>query len=212
MTLELFAGFVVASTVLLIIPGPTILLIITYALSEGRRAAFSTVAGTVVGDILAVTASLAGLGAVLATSATLFTVLKWLGAAYLVYLGLRMILARPEPATELQTEPAAPEGRSQRSMFTHAFLVTSLNPKSIVFFVAFLPQFVAPGAPVLPQMVLLGGTFVFLALLVCAAYALVASEVRGAILRPAVLRRVNALGGGALVAAGLLVAASRRPD
>ena len=120
MTLEIWLAYVLASTILLLIPGPTILLIVSYALAEGRRSAWGTVAGATVGDVVAVTLSCIGLGALLAASAELFMLLKWLGAAYLVYLGIKMIRTRPR--LELQDETA--QRFSQRTMFLHAFLVT----------------------------------------------------------------------------------------
>lgn len=206
MTLEIWLAYVLASTVLLLIPGPTILLIVSYALAEGRRSAWGTVAGATLGDIVAVTLSCLGLGALLAASATLFTVLKWLGAAYLVYLGIKMIRARP--SFELQDESAS--RFSQRAMFLHAFVVTTLNPKSIVFFVAFLPQFIVPTAPVAPQLVLLGGTFVGLAVVVCALYAILAGSLREAVAKPSLLTAIQRAGGGILIGAGLMMALVRR--
>lgn len=91
MSIELWLAFVAASAILLAIPGPTVLLVISYALGHGKRSATATVAGVALGDFTAMTASILGLGALLATSATLFTVLKWVGAAYLIYLGIKAL-------------------------------------------------------------------------------------------------------------------------
>ena len=206
MTLEIWLAYVVASTILLLIPGPTILLVVSYALAEGRRAAWGTVTGAALGDVVAVTLSCLGLGALLAASAELFTLLKWLGAAYLVYLGVKMIRSRPQ----LDLDAGATKQRAQRAMFLHAFAVTTLNPKSIVFFVAFLPQFVVPSAPAAPQLFLLGATFVGLALIVLALYAILAGSLRQTITRPAVLTAVSRAGGAALITAGAMVAATQR--
>jgi threonine/homoserine/homoserine lactone efflux protein len=205
MPLELYLAYVAAAAIVLVIPGPTITLVIGYALAEGRRAAWATVAGVALGDLTAVTLSLAGLGALLAASAALFTAVKWAGAAYLVYLGIR--LWRTDPAPE-KVEGLA--GRSARKMLAHAWAVTSLNPKSIVFFVAFLPQFVAHDRPVLPQLVLLGTTFVAMAAMNAAAYAWLAGRARRAIARPRVLKAVNRIGGSILIGAGLATVALRR--
>src|SRR5258707_1785284 len=154
MSLETWFAFVLAASVLLAIPGPTVTLVVGYALGVGKRAAWATVLGVALGDFTAMTLSLAGLGAVLAASATLFTVLKWIGAAYLVYLGVR--LWRAEPTIDQSAESAKPGG----AILWHAFAVTALNPKSILFFVAFVPQFIDAGAPVLPQLIMLEVTFV----------------------------------------------------
>ncbi|MEQ9638614.1 MAG: LysE family transporter [Alphaproteobacteria bacterium] len=206
MAIEAWLAYVVAATALLLVPGPTVLLVVTYALSAGRRSALYTVIGVTLGDIAAIAMSMAGLGALLAASATAFTALKWVGAAYLVYLGIR--LWRAPASLDDKVEGAA--GSSARAMLAHAFVVTALNPKSIVFFVAFLPQFINPHAPVLGQMTLLGATFVVLATVIVTGYALLASGARERIRRPSVLRWMNRAGGGALIAAGVLTVVWRR--
>lgn len=207
MTVEIWFAYALACTALLVTPGPTILLVVSYALSEGRRSAWASVPGVTLGDSLAVTLSLLGVGALLAVSAELFTVLKWVGAAYLVYLGIKMIRAKPD--LEAPEDPAR-LAHTQRRIFWHSTIVTALNPKGIAFFVAFLPQFIVPQAPVVPQMVLLGGTFVVLASLVCTLYALIAGSLRETIGRPAVLQSVNRIGGGILIGAGVMMATLRR--
>lgn len=206
MSLELWLAFVAASAILLAIPGPTILIVVSYALGHGRRAALSTVAGVALGDFTAMTCSMLGLGALLATSAMLFTALKWLGAAYLVWLGIKLWRAPPTlaaAADEAGTGTgAAPELRPWR-MFGHAYVVTALNPKSLVFFVAFLPQFIDLSAPLAPQMIVLEATFVTLAALNALAYALAASAARTQIRRPSVQKAVNRVGGTLLIGAGV---------
>ncbi|MGQ7793386.1 LysE family translocator [Faunimonas sp. B44] len=205
MSFEHWLAFAAASAILVAIPGPTVLLVVSYAIAHGRRSGLATVAGVALGDFTAMTASMLGLGALLATSAGLFTVLKWIGAAYLVYLGVKLWRA---PATDPAAEPA-PETRPSR-IFAHAYVVTALNPKSIVFFVAFLPQFLVPSAPLVPQMVVFEATFLVLATLNAAAYGLMASAARTTIRRPAVQRAVNRAGGSILVGAGLLTVAWRK--
>ena len=204
MSLETWFAFVLAASVLLAIPGPTVTLVVGYALGVGKRAAWATVLGVALGDFTAMTLSLAGLGAVLAASATLFTVLKWIGAAYLVYLGVR--LWRAEPTIDESAESAKPAG----AILWHAFAVTALNPKSILFFVAFVPQFIDAGAPVLPQLIVLEATFVTLAALNAALYAVLAGRARRLVRRPAVLKTINRVGGGILVGAGIAAVAWRR--
>lgn len=206
MSFETWAAFAVASAIMLAIPGPTILLVVSYALSHGRRVASATVAGVALGDFTAMTASMLGVGALLATSATLFTVLKWIGAAYLVYLGIKLWRA---PVGD-GAVPQAEKETNARRIFLHAYVVTALNPKSIIFFVAFLPQFLEPAAPALTQMVVFETTFVILATLNAAAYALLASMARGAIRKPTVQRIVNRTGGSLLIGAGMLAAGFRK--
>lgn len=207
MDLHLWLAFVAASVVLLLIPGPTVLLILSYALSQGRRVALATVAGVTLGDFLAMSASLAGLGALVLASATLFTVLKWVGAIYLVYLGVQ--LWRSAGGAGLAAL-AVTEALPARAVFGHAALVTALNPKSIAFFVAFVPQFVNPAAPLLPQFAILVATFVGLAGLNTLAYALLADGMRARIGRPGVIAGLSRLGGVALIGMGVLTATLRR--
>ena len=204
MGLTTWFAFAAASIVLLLIPGPTVLLVVSYALTQGRRVAVAMAAGVALGDFTAMTLSLAGLGALLLTSAGAFTILKWIGAAYLVYLGIRLWRSEPELPDVEKTAPAP-----TRAIFGHAFVVTALNPKSIAFFVAFVPQFIVPTAPLLPQMLLLGGTFLALATLNAAAYAILAGSARDAVRHPAINRAVHRTGGGMLIGAGLWVAPKR---
>jgi len=208
--LEHWIAFLAAAAVLVAIPGPTVLLVVSYALGHGRRIAPAAVAGVALGDLAAVSASLLGLGVVLAASATVFTALKWAGAAYLVWLGVKLWRA-PILAPDMDV-PAAGAGPAPRPgrILAHAFAVTALNPKGIVFFVAFLPQFVDPDRPAGPQMALLAVTFVAVATVNAALYAALAASARRAVRRPPVQRAVNRVGGACLVAAGVATAAWRR--
>jgi threonine/homoserine/homoserine lactone efflux protein len=200
----MYLAYVAAAVVVLAVPGPTIMLVVSYSLAEGKRAAASMVAGVGLGDLTAMTMSMAGLGAVMTASAELFTALKWVGGVYLVYLGVKLWRAKPT------LEEALPLARSRQAMLVHAWLVTALNPKGIVFFVAFLPQFLDPARPATPQMVVLGGTFLVMAVVNAGLYALAAATMRGAMQRPSLIRAVNRVGGSFLVGAGLLTAATRR--
>jgi len=205
MSFEHWLAFAVASGILVAIPGPTVLLVISYALGHGRKSAAATVAGVALGDFTAMTASMLGLGAFLATSATLFTALKLIGAAYLVYMGIKLWRAPVAlPGVAKPTETNA------RRIFAHAYVVTALNPKSIVFFIAFLPQFFSSSQPVVPQMIIFEVTFLVLATVNAAIYGMVASAARRTIRRPAVQRAVNRVGGSFLIGAGLLAATWRR--
>jgi len=203
MALELWLAFVAASIALLLIPGPTVLLVLSYALSHGRRVAIATAAGVALGDFIAITASLVGLGALVLASATLFTILKWIGAAYLVFLGIKLLRSKPElPAAD---QPEAIKDQTG-SIFWHACTVTALNPKSIAFFIAFVPQFLNPEAALAPQFAILIATFVSLAAANVLVYALLADRMRARIRKPATLRLLNRTGGGALISMGALAA------
>jgi threonine/homoserine/homoserine lactone efflux protein len=205
MSFEHWLAFAVTAAIMLAIPGPTVLLVVSYALGQGRRSGLATVAGVALGDFTAMTASMLGLGVLLAASSALFTGLRWVGAAYLIYLGVKLWRA---PVGAMDGE-AASETKGWR-MFLHAYAVTALNPKSIVFFVAFLPQFFVTDAPVAPQMVLFEATFLVLATANATGYALLAAAARRAVKRPEVQRRVNRVGGSMLIGAGLFAAAWKK--
>lgn len=209
MTLATWLAFALASAFVLVLPGPTVLLVVSYALTQGRRVALAMAGGVALGDFAAMTVSLAGLGALLLASATLFTALKWIGAAYLVYLGIKLWRSRPVIASQ---GDAAPPATAPRRIFFHAFAVTALNPKSIAFFVAFVPQFIDHGAPLLPQFVVLEATFVILAAANALVYALAADQLRLRLRSPSVHTWINRAGGTALVGMGAATVALSRSN
>lgn len=207
MPFDLWLAFAAASLALLLIPGPTVLLVLSYALTQGRRVAVAMALGVAVGDFVAMTASLLGLGALVLASATLFTVLKWVGAVYLIWLGIQLLRASNRAAlSDLTTPEALPPGK----IFAHAASVTALNPKSIAFFIAFVPQFISPTAPLPPQFAILIATFVGLAGINALAYALLADTLRARLLRPSAMTWLSRAGGTALIAMGVGTALLRR--
>lgn len=207
MAFETWLAFVAASAIMLVIPGPTILLVLSYALSRGRKVALAVAAGVALGDLVAMSASLAGLGALLAASATAFTIVKLIGAAYLVWLGIAML--RKARAAD-PTLPVATAVEDPRRMFGHAAAVTAMNPKSIGFFLAFVPQFIHADRPVLPQAAILVATFVVLGACNALAYALLADRLRSRLAKPASVRRLTRAGGFTLIAMGAFTALARR--
>jgi len=167
-------GFVAAALVLLSIPGPGVLYIVARSLSQGHRAGLISVLGLSVGALAQVAAATIGLSAILLTSATALGIVKALGAGYLIYLGVRTLFAH-RPAAGVQA--SAP--RSLYRLFTDGVLVSVLNPKIALFFLAFLPQFVQPSrGPVPQQVLLLGLIYVGLALITDSAYAFLAGSLR----------------------------------
>ncbi len=206
MTLDIWVAFVVTSSALLAVPGPTVMLVVSYAFGQGRSTGWATVPGVTIGDFIAMTVSLAGAGAILATSATLFMVLKYAGAAYLIWLGIKLWRAKPEFG-EL---PDTLASSTRTSMFWNSLTVTALNPKSIVFFIAFVPQFINPTKAALPQFAILEATFLTLAAANVAVWAMLAGHLRSRFNRPATLQVVNRIGASFLIGAGLLTAAVKR--
>ncbi len=204
MSIETWLAFVAASTILLVIPGPTILLVISYALGQGWRAALPMSIGVALGDFTAMSLSMLGVGALLAASATLFTVLKLVGGAYLVWLGIKLWRAGGALRAEARTGVA-----SAVSMVAHAWLVTALNPKSITFFVAFLPQFLDPLGDVLRQMLIFGATFLVLAFANALGYGLLAARAGAMTRNPSAISLFNKIGGSLLIGAGVAAATVR---
>ena len=205
MTTELWAGFVVASAAMGIVPGPGVLSIIGYAISSGRRTALASVAGMAVGNMCAITLSLAGVGALLAASALAFAVLKWAGAAYLIVLGLLTV------ARSCESAPGAVDAKpvSPRLAFMGNVMVGVFHPKTIVFFVAFVPQFMTASQGYWHQAVVLIATFTLVVAATDAVYALAAARA-GSMLSTAKARLwTDRAGGGALIAAGTATALSR---
>ena len=206
MVLELWLAFVAASCVLLVIPGPTILTVISYSLSHGNRANIPLVAAVALGDSTALLLSLAGLGAVLATSAWLFVFIKWIGGLYLIYLGFKSITSSTAPVS-IET---AKKVDSRWKLFFNTWLVTSLNPKGIIFFVAFLPQFVSLEASAVAQLWILSVTFVALATLNATLYVVFASQARRMLSTRKVKQRFHIGGGGLMIIAGLWALSAKR--
>ena len=209
MPFDLWLAFAAASTVLLVIPGPTLMLVLSYAMTQGRRVAVASALGVATGDLIAMSLSVIGLGALLLTSALAFTVLKWVGAIYLVYLGLRMLRSamRPGQTTALTDRPA---GESADKVFRDLATVTALNPKSNTFFVAFVPQFIQADAAFAPQAAILIATFVGIAAINALLFALAANAMRSRITRPTVQMWLTRCGGAVLVAMGVMTATLRR--
>jgi threonine/homoserine/homoserine lactone efflux protein len=165
--------FLLASAVLLLTPGPAVLYIITRSVAQGRRAGLVSVCSIEVGNFMHVIAATLGLSALLLSSALAFTIVKYLGAAYLIYLGLRTLFTREASQAIVSSQP-----QSLRRIFAQGVVVATLNPKTALFFVAFLPQFVDPArGAIAAQMLALGCIFVLLAVLSDSMYALLAGTV-----------------------------------
>lgn len=167
MSAELWSVYLLACVGLSLTPGPNGLLALTHGVRFGSRRAVFTAAGAIVGFVVLIAASLAGLGALMAASETAFTILKWVGAGYLVWLGIRLWCA---PAPSIETDGGGADGRDgdaaaggadirRRHLFGQGFAVAVSNPKVLIFFAAFLPQFMTPGAGFWMQALVLAGTF-----------------------------------------------------
>jgi threonine/homoserine/homoserine lactone efflux protein len=176
--------FALASLVLLVVPGPAVLYIVTRSVSQGRSAGVTSMLGIHVGSTVHVAAAVVGLSALLASSATAFTVVKYLGAGYLIWLGVRH-LRRPAEEPAGGTTP-----RSRVRLFGEGVVVNILNPKTAIFFLAFLPQFADPArGPIAVQAAILGGCFVVLGIMTDGTYALLAGTLADRLRRSGRARR-----------------------
>lgn len=194
-------AFVAAALALLLIPGPAVLYIVTRSVAQGRMAGVTSAMGVGVGSLAHVAAAALGLSAILVSSAELFRVVKWLGAAYLVYLGWRTIRSADGGTT------ADPDSDSPQVIFRQGVVVNALNPKLAVFFFAFLPQFVQPElGQVASQFVVLGITLILIGLITDTVYAVLAGSVSGWLKdKRAALRKTS---GTILVLLGITAAAN----
>ncbi|MBH3203560.1 LysE family translocator [Serratia marcescens] len=201
MTIETWLAFTGTSALLLLIPGPTTLLVISYALGRGWRSALPVVFGVALGDFTAMTLSMLGIGALLLASAIIFNIFKLIGAAYLIYLGISLFRSG-----ETLRAKSRSEATSSVKMLGHAWLVTALNPKSIAFFVAFLPQFMDNNERFLPQMMVFETTFLALAFGNALGYAIIASRAGKAFGSPRAIGLFHKAGGTLLIGAGIATA------
>lgn len=208
MSPDLYLAFIAACAVLIAIPGPNVALIVANSVAHGARYGLMTVAGTASAMVMQLALVVLGASAVLGLLADLFEWLRWLGVAYLVWLGVRTWRSAGRlAATDLQATPAAP--RSLLAIFARGFAVSLTNPKTLVFYAAFLPQFVrADAGDMTHQLLVLAGTFLVVAVLLDGTWALLASRLRGLLRARARLR--NRLTGGLLIGAGIGLAFARK--
>jgi threonine/homoserine/homoserine lactone efflux protein len=200
--LALYLAFLAASVLLLLTPGPNVALIVSASLARGRVHGLVTVAGTSAAMVLQLGVTVFGMAALLTNSANLFAWVRWIGVAYLIFLGLRVLFAA---GSDDARAPA--HARSYKRSFATGFLVSLTNPKTLLFYGAFLPQFVSPGAPALPQLVTLAASFLALALCLDGSWALLAARMAPLIGRPKLRKRIE---GTLLMAAGVGVAVARK--
>ena len=202
MPLETWLAYTLVTTTFLLIPGPTIILVISYSLLRGRQAVIALVLGVGLGDLTAMSLSFLGVGVLLQTVATAFYFIKWLGAAYLIWLGIKMWFS----VSELTDLDKKNRSHSWREIFSSAYITTALNPKSIVFFLAFIPQFIEPELPFTTQVVILGATFFVLAIISVLGYAALAIYAGQQLHLPLIQRWTHRIGGGLLIGAGGMTA------
>ena len=201
-----FLAFLVAAVILAVTPGPGIAYVVARTVAGGRTEGLASCLGTGMGGMLHVLAAALGLSLIVAQSAVAFSVVKYLGAAYLIYLGLRLLLRRDDA---FKIDRVAAQGA--RRALVEGVLVEALNVKTALFFLAFLPQFVAPGEPLVPQLVLLGSICVMLNTLVDVVAVFAADRLlQSGTARAARARLLTRLSGVTMLGLGAYLALARR--
>jgi homoserine/homoserine lactone efflux protein len=201
--LELYVGFVIASTVLVLIPGPNVSLIVANSIAYGTRYGLLTVVGTSSAIALQLALTALGLTATLGVLAGRFEWIRWIGVGYLLYLGARQWTTAPIDLTRTKPQP-----RSFKAITLRGFAISLTNPKTLLFYGAFFPQFLTPNAPIAPQVALLSVTFFVIAAGLDSCWALLAGRLRGVLAMRGKLR--NRLSGGLLIGAGIGLALAHR--
>ncbi len=205
MPLDLYPAFVLATTILILIPGPAVTLIVANSLAYGSRRALVTVAGSSSAIAMHLVITVLGMNSLMLWLAEWFEWLRWAGVAYLIYLGVQQWRAKPfalDDATRLVA--------SRRKLYWQGFVVNATNPKTLFFYAAFFPQFVDPGHAPMPQLVLLSITFLVIATLLDGGYALIAGRLRPVLTGERRARLRNRLTGTLIIGAGLGLALARR--
>ena len=206
MSIDVWLGYVAACAIVVLIPGPNIVFTVTHALRGGARSGIATIPGVLIGALIAMTVSLAGAGALLSASAFWFSLLKFAGAIYLLWLAFSLWTSPPISIDLVGVSDTKPLAQ----LFWQGVLVSLLNPKGPPFYAAFVPQFVSPHAPIAPQFALLIGTFLTVACINCLIWLSAARAMRRHFQKPATLRLVCRAGAGCLVVASLLTLRTSR--
>ena len=204
MPIESWIAYAIAYVVISIVPGPSVFMVIGQTLSRGNRAAMVCIAGDLAGGVIVMAASYLGLGLILASSSLAFMALKWAGVAYMAYLGITQIIA----ARNLM-EIKAVGTTSPRGSLSAGFLTGVLNPKAIMFYMAFLAQFIEPKAPQLPQFLILMTTSSVIVALVLGSYALLAAKVSARLQSIQARKRMGYAGGSCILGGSVVMVVTR---
>lgn len=207
MSWSLWLAFFAASWAISISPGPGAVAVMSASMRHGFARGYCATFGLVLGLWTQLLVVAIGLGAVIATSALAFSIVKWLGVAYLVFLGIRQWRA-PPGSLAIDSEPGA--RTSRRRIVAEAWLLNAVNPKGTAFMLAVVPQFLAPGEPLVPQYLVIGATLGFTDLVVNALYAAFAARLLGLLRTPARLRIVHRVFGSFFIGLGVVLATFRR--
>jgi threonine/homoserine/homoserine lactone efflux protein len=204
MELHVYTAFVIATAVMIALPGPSVLLTVAHSISFGCKHAMFTVAGATIGIAAQLIIAIIGLSSLLNVVAGAFEWLRWAGAVYLVYLGIKQWKSAGVPLS-VKTAPI-----SNANLFVQGFVVTTFNPKSLIFIAAFLPQFIDAASPAGSQFSIIVPTFLFISFAVTSLWVLVAGKVGGVLQGTRALKSVLRTAGGLMIVSGVGLAMARR--
>ncbi len=206
MTIDTLIAFIIASAVITLIPGPCVLLLIGQSLSKGFRTAFASIGGILIGDIFLMILSLLGVGAIMSASPVLFQIIKWAGVFYMAYLGYLAIADGRKPISNLSNGAYSSEIFKS---FKAEFLSAALNPKGIMFYMAFLSQFIDQNANILIQINILILTSTIVVGLILAIYVILSVKAKILLQGSNAKKKIGYVGGGSLIAASIFTAVAR---
>lgn len=207
MNVSLYVAFTLATVLLIVVPGPTVILVTATSLSRGTRAGLIAVAGSTSAAALQLAVVVAGFASIVTLAGSSFEWIRWAGVVYLIYLGIRAWTGAGSRASA--ETPAVASSRARRD-FARGFVVTLTNPKTLLFLGAFLPQFVDPDLPRLPQLLILAASFLGIAGVLDSVWALAAGRVGTLLESPRSKRLIDRLAGTVLLCAGVALAEARR--
>ncbi len=203
---QVFIAFVVATSIMIALPGPSVILTVAHSISFGWRPAIATVAGETMGIAVQLLVAAIGLASLLNAVAGAFELIRWAGAAYLVYLGIKQWRSANEPLDFNASKV------SKKNLFIQGLVITIPNPKSLVFIAAFLPQFIDDTHPIAPQFIVIVPTFLLITFTVTSVWAVTASSAKVFLKNQRSIKTVSRTSGGLMVLAGMGLAVARRSN
>ncbi len=206
MCLEVYFTFIASAFVLIIVPGPTNMVIVSSSMKHGFKSSIWTVAGAALSHTLFLSITCLGLAAVLLASAQIFEIIRWFGVLYLIWLGIKLLISKD---TQFHTGNK-PVKTSAHSLFLQGLTVNTTNPKALIFYSAFFPPFINPKLLVTPQLIILGSTFIMIFLIVALFHGYIADRIRILFSKPEHIILQNRISGVFLIGAGLLLATVKR--
>lgn len=209
MTLETYIAFTAAAALLILVPGPSVMVVVSHSMNNGLKQSFFTILGVAFSHSIFFCITSLGLTTILLASAEIFVLMKWAGAVYLIWLGIKQFREKPEALKAKDAKMSASK-RSNRSLFLQGFLVNMTNPKALIFYAVFFPPFLNPGSALAIQLVILGATFIAILIIISFIYAMIAYRTRVLFKSRRSIKIQNRVTGSLLISAGLILAGTKK--